>query len=170
MSNTRFEFIENTYYHIYNRGFQKQIIFKDKYDFERFYKYIIKEQKDFLNIKIVSYCFLPNHFHFIVHNIETGLSLSDFMRKIQGSYAMYFKAKHKTETGLRMPVFEGRFKAKIIENEEYLAKCLTYVNYNAIKHNIVKNIEDYQFTSYHQLTNKEKINEYKDLILDELEF
>jgi hypothetical protein len=50
-----------------------------------------------------------------------------------------------------------------------LAKCLAYVNFNAVKHEIVENIEDYPRTSYHQI-DKIKIENYKDLILDELEF
>jgi len=69
-----------------------------------------------------------------------------------------------------MPVFEWRFKAKLIKDEQYLFQCLTYVNYNAVKHEIVKDINDYSRTSYHQIENKNKINKYKDLILDELEF
>lgn len=170
MSNTRFEFIENWYYHIYNRWFQKQIIFKNKYDFERFYKYIIKEQQNYNSVKIVSYSFLPNHFHFIIHNLETGLQISNFMRKVQGSYAMYFKAKYKNETCLnKLPVFEWRFKAKLINDQDYLQRCLAYVNFNPLKHEIVNDINDYERTSYHQILDKSKINTYKDLILEELE-
>lgn len=167
MSNSRFEFLENNYYHVYNRWFQKQIIFKNNNDFERFYKYIIKELKNSDNIKIVSWSFMPNHFHFVVHNLETGLELSAFMRKIQVSYAMYFKRNN--ETGLRIPVFEWRFKAKLIKDEDYLAKCIAYVNFNPLKHQIVDNIDNYKWTSYHQI-DKKKIEIYRDLILDELEF
>jgi REP element-mobilizing transposase RayT len=168
MSNKRIEFQKKYYYHIYNRWFEKQIIFRNSYDFKQFYKYIIKNQKDYSNkIKIVSYCFLPNHFHFIFENKETGFFLSDFMRKIQVSYAMYFKRKYGTDS--RIPVFEWRFKAKIIENSDYLNKCLAYVNFNPLKHNIVDNIDNYEWTSYHQV-NKEQIVKYKDLVLTELEF
>jgi len=60
-------------------------------------------------------------------------------------------------------------KAKLIDSEEYLAQSLSYVNYNAIKHWIVKDIYDYQYTSYHQLDNKSKVDKYKDLMLMELE-
>lgn len=107
MSNTRFEFQENNYYHIYNRGYQKQLIFRHVSDFKKFYDYIIRNQKLFPEIKICSYCFLPNHFHFVLQSPETGLKISDFMRRIQVSYAMYFKRKY--ETGLNKvgtPVFE----------------------------------------------------------------
>jgi len=168
MWNTRFEFLENNYYHVYNRWFEKQIIFKSDNDFKRFYKYIIKYQKEYKDkLSIVSYSFMPNHFHFVIQVKQTGLFLSDFMRKIQVSYAMYFKRNF--ETGLRTPVFEWRFKAKIIDNDEYLEQCLAYVNFNPLKHKIVDNIDNYKWTSYHQI-DKKKIEKYKDLELDELEF
>ena len=109
---------------------------------------------------------MPNHFHLIVHNLETGLTLSDFMRKLQVSYAMYFKKNY--ETGLKTPVFEWRFKAKLIKDEKYLAQCIAYVNYNPLKHAIVDNIDNYKWTSYHQI-DKKKIEKYSDMILDELE-
>ena len=172
MSNSRIEFQDNFYYHIYNRWFNKQIIFKSKQDFDRFYKYVLKISNEYPNIKIISYCFIPNHFHFIIHNIETGLDISDFMRKIQGSYAMYFKAKYK-EAGFIVKgqaLFEWRFKSKIITDEKYLYQCIAYVNFNALKHKIVKDIKDYPYTSYHQLTNKDEVKQHKDMILDELEF
>ena len=167
MSNTRLEFLENHYYHVYNRWFEKQIIFKNDTDFEKFYKYIIKELKTSDKLKIVSWSFMPNHFHFVIHNLETGLYLSDFMRKLQVSYAMYFKRNN--ETGLKVPVFEWRFKAKLLKDKDYLAKCIAYVNFNPLKHQIVDNIDNYKWTSYHQI-DKKKIDIYKDLILDELEF
>ncbi len=167
MSNARFEFLENHYYHVYNRWFQKQTLFTNNNDFERFYKYIIKESKDNDKIKIVSWSFMPNHFHFVIHNLETGLDLSDFMRKIQVSYAMYFKRNN--ETGLKVPVFEWRFKAKLLKDQDYLARCIAYVNFNPLKHAIVYNIDNYKRTSYHQI-DKNKLEKYKDLTLDELEF
>lgn len=110
---------------------------------------------------------MPNHFHFVIHNLETGLDLSDFMRKIQVSYAMYFKRNN--ETGLKVPVFEWRFKAKLLKDQDYLARCIAYVNFNPLKHAIVYNIDNYKRTSYHQI-DKNKLEKYKDLTLDELEF
>ena len=164
--NARIPFEENTYYHVYNRWFNKQLLFRNDQDYERFYKYVLQELKNFSSIKILSYCFLPNHFHLIIHNLETGLTVSDFMRKLQVSYAMYFKRNY--ETGLKTPVFEWRFKAKLIKDEKYLAQCIAYVNYNPLKHGIVDNIDNYKWTSYHQI-DKKKIEKYSDMILDELE-
>lgn len=157
-------FLENWVYHIYNRWLEKMIIFKNEKDFEKFYKIIVKNLEKYKTIKIISYSFLPNHFHFIVNN--TGTELSDFFWNICNSYAKYFNTKYERKWSL----FEWRFQAKIIVNEEYLLKCLSYVNFNPMKHEIVKNINDYKWTSYNQFTNKETLEKYKGLILDELEF
>ncbi len=58
----------------------------------------------------------------------------------------------------------------MISSQEYLEKCIAYVNFNPIKHEIVKDIELYPWTSYHQLTQEQKENSQKDMILDELEY
>ncbi len=129
---------------------------------------MIKYLESFKTIKIASYCLLPNHFHLVVHNLEWWYDLSDFMKRVQWAYATRFRIKYPSE--FKQPVFEWRFKAILIEDEEYLNKCLSYVNFNAVKHDIVKDIKDYPYTSYHQLSHKVKITSYEDLILDELEF
>ncbi len=170
MSNNRSDFEFNNYYHIYNRGLDKKIIFKCEDDFARFYSYVVRYQKDYSeSIKIVSYCFLPNHFHMVIHVIETGLNLSSFMKKLQGAYAMHFKRKYNTDNSLKWPLYEWRFKAKLIDSEEYLYQCIAYVCLNPIKHKIVEDINDYQRTSYHQLEDKHKVMNSRDLELKELE-
>lgn len=165
--NKRIEFEENSYYHVYNRWLWKQIIFHNQKEFTRFYKLIIKYLELFKNIRIISYSLLPNHFHFVVHNIKKGYNVSDFMKRIQWSYAIWFRLLYPSE--FKQTVFEWRFKAKLIDKEEYFHKCLAYVNFNALKHELVDNIDNYPWTSYHQLENKGSIEKYKDLILDELE-
>jgi REP element-mobilizing transposase RayT len=164
--NKRIEFQEKSYYHVYNRWLWKQIIFHNDKEFERFYKLIVKYLNTFKSIKIVSYCLLPNHFHFIIKNIESWYILSDFMKRLQWAYATWFRILYPSE--FKQPVFEWRFKAKLIDNDDYLNQCIAYVNFNQLKHEIVDNIDNYKWTSYHQI-DKKKIEKYKDLILEELE-
>lgn len=150
MSNNRFPFQENNYYHIFNRWFNKQTIFLKDSDFKVFFRYFKKYYKEYNDsLNIISYCVLWNHFHFIIQCKETGLKISEFMRKLQVAYSMYFKRSY--ETGLKTPVFEWRFKCLWIDSEEYLYKCQAYVNYNPLKHNIVSNILDWPYTSIHQV-------------------
>ena len=82
---------------------------------------------------------------------------------------MYFKRKYSDDTSIKWPLYEWRFKAKRIDSEEYLYQCMAYVSLNPIKHKIVENIEDYKWTSYHQLEDKHKAMKCMDLELKELE-
>lgn len=166
--NKRIEFKKDTYYHIYNRWLWKQIIFHNQNEYSRFYKLVVKYLESFKSIKVVSYSLLPNHFHFVIHNLEDWYNLSDFMKRLQWAYATWFRISYPSD--FKQAVFEWRFKSKLIFNEDYLIKCLAYVNFNAIKHLLVTDIKDYPYTSYHQLSNKDKLDEYKNLILEELEF
>lgn len=165
--NKRYEFLENSYYHVYNRWLWKQTIFHNEYEYSRFYKLIIKNLEFYKSLKVVSYCLLPNHFHIIIHNKEQWFKLSDFMKRVQWAYATWYRGIYPSE--FKQPVFEWRFKAKLLKDEDYLNRCLAYVNFNALKHELVTDIKDYPYTSYHQISNKDVIYQYKDFILEDLE-
>lgn len=144
---------KQTYYHIYNRGCNKQRLFFCEGDYLRFEGTIKRYLDDFENIRIHVWCFLPNHFHFLLseEEIKPGLDfpeakqISHFMNRIQQAYAMYFNAKYadSIKQGKKAPVFEGRFKAKIITDEDYLARVAYYIRYNAVKHEIVEKVMDW---------------------------
>lgn len=170
--------LQDTYYHVYNRGFNKQKLFFNETDYKRFYKTVQRYLVDYSNIEIVAFCFLPNHFHFLLcersespdfsgnftQSITSALSdeswqvrtpeaaeqLSGFMRKVQQSYAMYFNEnyKDKINKGLKLPVFEGRFKAKEVLDESYLEQLVTYIEQNAVKHEMVKDPKDWAYSSW----------------------
>lgn len=149
---------KNTYYHIYNRGCNKQRLFFCEKDFGRYWNTIQRYLEKFPHIRIHVWCILPNHFHFLLSEVgeeESGLKsglesaaadqISDFMRKIQQSYAMYFNAKYadSIKQGRKAPVFEGNFKDKIITDEEYLARVAYYIRHNALKHGLVDDSKDW---------------------------
>ena len=138
--------VVNEFYHIYNRGYDKKIIFKNENDYFRFLNTILRYQKEYQTITLYSYCLLPNHFHFLIKDKQTkrASTISHFMRKLQNSYAKYFNIKHERKWQL----FEWRYKANLIDNEDYFLNCISYINANPIKHWIIKNINDRKFSSY----------------------
>lgn len=143
----RILFQENHYYHIYNRWLNKQTLFHTTKDFERFLYYMIEQKEAYKeSLWIVAYCILPNHFHFVIINKKEWFFISDFIRKISSSYWKYLWAKYNIQW--KNPIFEWRFKSKILDNEEYLNQCIEYVEFNPIKHWLVDTIEDRLFTSY----------------------
>lgn len=141
---------KDTYYHIYNRGNTKERLFFCEKDFERFGKTIARYLQEFPCIRIYVWCFLPNHFHFLVseRSSKPGLEskeISIFMHRIQLAYAMYFNSKYKelVKQGKKGPVFEGNFRSKEITDEEYLAQVAYYIRHNAVKHEIVEDVRDW---------------------------
>ncbi|MDD2909286.1 MAG: transposase [Candidatus Gracilibacteria bacterium] len=145
-----YEIYSDTFYHIYNKGFDSQTVFHGPKDYERFINTIIRYQNEFNEIILYSYCLMPNHFHLLIkeNSIEGPTKIPDFMRKIQNSYAKYFNLKYNKKG----PVFIGRYNAKPVNNDNYLQMAIVYINFNPIKHKFVDNITDWQYTSYNYLT------------------
>jgi len=159
------------YYHIFNRWWNKNTIFFEYKDYKRFVENMKYYNLEYPDIKLLAWSIMPNHFHFILKSDKSGLNISNYMRKVQQSYAMYFKTKYRALSPdlelLKIPqFFEWRFKAKLIEDEDYLNKVHQYVILNPIKHWIVDKIEDWAFTSYHQFEDKSGLDFN---ILDELD-
>jgi len=143
----KLNFSINEFYHIYNRGNNKSVIFLDDKDRKRFQKlmYLCNNTepvvfKDFQGIPISeipkkgtivdigTYCLMPNHFHILLHEkIEGGVSR--FLEKLSTAYSMYFNKKYD-RTG---KLFEGRFKATHLNNDNYLKYIFSYIHLNPIK-------------------------------------
>jgi len=139
-------FSVDEYYHVYNRGNSKQIIFHDKFDYERFIKllFISNSKNNFvmrnihkdifyfergsLLVGIGSYCLMPNHFHLLLKEREEG-GLSKFMQKLATSYSMYYNKKYNRTGGL----FEGKFKAEHLAKDKYLKYIFSYIHLNPLK-------------------------------------
>lgn len=135
------------YYHIYNRGAHKAMIFHEKSDYERMLKllYIANcsqpfllrdfeqvnvfeiERKDNL-VNIVAYCLMPNHIHIAIQQEEQRLHLciTKFMRKLFTGYALYYNLKYD-HSGT---IWQGSFKEKSSEDEQYLQTLISYVHLN----------------------------------------
>jgi putative transposase len=144
MSMRKHSFEIGFYYHIYNRGVDKRSIIEDKKDLDRFiqgldlfnneepigsiFEYNFKKNKLRSKapklVEILAYCVNPNHYHFILTPIKEN-GIEKFMQRI-GGYSKYFNEKYKRSGAL----FQGKFKSKLIEDENYLKKLSSYVNMN----------------------------------------
>lgn len=146
MTTRKIRFTRGEFYHIYNRGNGKQTIFHDKKDMDHFLQLLcisnktkhfeLREvtdsvyghEKDTPLVAIGAYCLISNHFHLLVTPlIENGISL--FMQKLSTAYVMYYNKKHKRTGGL----FEGKFKSRHIDNDNYLKYIFSYIHLNAVK-------------------------------------
>jgi putative transposase len=174
--------VAGEYYHLYNRGVEKRIIFLDKEDYFHFLKllYICNSKKSitFRNlgksfergetiVDIGAYCLMPNHFHLLCHEkIESGISI--FMKKLLTAYAMYFNKKYE-RSGI---LFQGRFKSEHASTDKYLKYLYAYIHLNPAKlkeskwrelksynsGELLNYIKEYPYSSlYEYINNKIKI-------------
>ena len=74
-------------------------------------------------VRILADCLMPNHYHFILEELEEG-GITKFMHKLGTGYTVYFNKKYNRVGGL----FQGTFKAKLVENDMYLQYLLVYIN------------------------------------------
>lgn len=164
-------FVNDQYYHIYNRGSEKRTIFESSRDYQRFLKtltyYQIAGQKPKFShfpslsvpkldeskkiIKVAAYCLMPNHFHLLLKQ-ERDFGITQFMSKAINSYTRYYNTKHD-----RMgPLLQGMFKAVLIESGEQLVHVSRYIHINPTSSLLVKRPDQYQWSSYLEYIGKDK--------------
>lgn len=141
--------INDTVFHIINRGNAKQVIFHDEEDFNKFIE-ILARYKDKFGFKMYHFCLIPNHHHF-EWEISQAKSLSKAMQGIALSYSRYYHSKYNTVGYL----WQGRFKNMIVEKENYMAKLGAYIELNAKRAGIVDNPEEWKWSSCKFYTNGE---------------
>jgi REP element-mobilizing transposase RayT len=144
----RNELFVSGYYHVYNRGHNKQIIFRQDKDYRR-YITRLKEYLGLHDVELIAYCLMPNHIHLLLHQTSDE-SLALFMHRLHTAYTMYFNLKYN----MIGSVFQGRFKAKFIESDEYLIHVSRYIHLNPLT--IIRaqgpalKLENYTWSSYRQ--------------------
>lgn len=120
------EFFKGGFYHLFNRGINKEIVFREKADFI-FYLYKIKELLKKFPILIHCYNLIPNHYHQLPQQ-TSDKPLSSFYQSLNTSLGNFLNRKY----GRRGPVFQGRPQIKIIQKDDYLLDLSFYIHFNTI--------------------------------------
>lgn len=164
------EYEAGAYYHVYNRGVEKRVIFQDDQDYKTFLSYLKfylttpELQGDSLKlvfpsrklknyggeIELLAYCLMPNHFHLLIHqNSET--SINHFMRSLATKYVRYFNTKYKRVGHL----FQDTYKAVKVEAENQWLHLSKYIHRNPLDLSNFKDfkesprsLSDYSYSSY----------------------
>ncbi len=135
----RIEF-EGAFYHVFSRGIRKENIFFTSRDREVFLKKLGIQCERF-QVICHGYVLMDNHYHLIV---ETPFAnLSRFFHALNASYSNWVKAKHQ----LIGPVFQGRYKAILIEDDSYLLAVSAYIHLNPVRKKMLKKAEEYPWSS-----------------------
>jgi len=143
-------FLKDGYYHVYNRGHNKQNIFLNYKDYTR-YLVRIEKYKEIHPITLLCYCLMPNHIHLILRQ-ESDEPIEVFIHRLHTAYTMFFNKKYERVGS----VFQGRFKAKLIESDEYLLHVSRYIHLNPIEllraqgPALNSQLVQYPWSSYHE--------------------
>jgi REP element-mobilizing transposase RayT len=150
---------EGAFYHITSRGNDRKRIFFSKTDYDKFKTYLEEGMKKF-GYRIHSYALMTNHYHLLIETQKANLS--KLMHYINGSYTTYINKKRDRSGHL----FQGRYKAILIEKDNYLLQLSRYIHLNPVKAGIAEKPQDYPYSSYGSYI-KDKGDDmvYRDLIL-----
>lgn len=161
--NTIKQFAPDQMYHLYNRGVDKRVIFLDQRDYAVFLSYlkyallpeIQLDDKDIENISssqrfnlrrlnlhnrfdLVAFCLMPNHFHLLAYQHDES-AITALMRSVATGYSMYFNKRYHRQGTL----FQGRYKASLINSEAYWLHISRYIHLNPIELGV-----DYKYYDY----------------------
>lgn len=164
IKNWEMKFISNNLYHVYNQGNNRQKIFFDRKDYFTFLN--LYKQLIIPNCETIAWCLMPNHFHLLIFSDERSLNMArqgglildpvtNAFRKLLSGYARIINQKYQRSGSL----FRQKTKAKCLADVElltgkdydlmdYYQWCFHYIHQNPVKANIVKRLEEWEFSSF----------------------
>ena len=133
----------NLVYHIINRANARATIFESKDDYKLF-ESILEEGKERTNLRILSYCIMPNHWHLILYPKHDG-ELVQFMSWITNTHTRRWHVEKKSIGGGHL--YQGRYKSFICAEDKYFLTLVRYVERNPKRANLVKKAEQWKWSS-----------------------
>ena len=129
------------FYHVTARGNERKRIYFTKRDYLKFREYIEDAQEKYGCLLHV-YVFMTNHYHMIIETPNPNIS--KVMHFINGSYTTYINKKRDRSGHL----FQGRYKAILIDRDNYLLEASRYIHLNPVRARIVEKPEEFLNSSY----------------------
>ena len=129
------------WYHVMNRGLNRNLIFFDSEGHQLFLD-TLAEACTLFNVQVAAYCLMPNHYHALIHTPEGNLSR--FMRHLNGVYTQRINRKRKRDG----PLFRGRYKGILVQEESYLLQVVKYIHHNPLKARMVSTLREFPWSSH----------------------
>ena len=155
-------FVENMPQHILLKSLNGLVLFKDKSDYQIFTEMLLELTNKYA-LDMHSYVLMPEYFEFLV-SPKTSESISKFMQSLGRKYVGFYNKKYN-RTGT---LWEGRYKASLIEKELYLFDIMRYIETLPLREKLVSSIKEYKFSSVHKnlFNQKNPIVSYSHLYKD----
>ncbi len=135
--------VGNIIYHVINRANARLPLFENDDDYELFEE-ILTQAKEKFDIRILSYCIMPNHWHLVLYPKNDG-DVSMFMQWLTLTHTQRWHSQHKTIGNGHL--YQGRYKSFPVQTNEYLLQLFRYIERNALRANLVKKAEDWKWSS-----------------------
>ncbi len=135
------------FYHVINRGLSRRDIFMEDKGRQSFLD-LLSDITRLWKVEIYAYCLMDNHYHLLLSTPRVGLSRA--MRHLDGIYTQKFNRVHHRDG----PLFRGRYKAILIDAEEYFLSVVRYIHKNALAAGVVSEIDRYRWSSHWGYLNK----------------
>ena len=129
------------YYHVMNRGLSRAAIFSIDDDYGMFLA-AVEEASRYFDIRIIAFCLMTNHYHLLIHTPRGNLSRA--MRHLGGVYTQRYNRLHKKDG----PLFKGRYKAILVQEDEYLTHLIRYIHLNPLEANLTDHLSRYPHSSH----------------------
>jgi putative transposase len=128
-------------YHVTSRGDRREPIFDDDQDRGAFLD-VVGTALDRFDACALAFCLMGNHYHLVLHT--RSANLSRLMRQINGVYTQAYNRRHRKVGHL----FQGRFKAILVDENAYLLEVCRYVDLNPVRARMVPHPADWPWSSY----------------------
>jgi len=138
---------EGAFYHVITRGNQRQQIFRDAADFQKYHQFLTI-YKNRTRCRVYAYALMNNHVHLLLETAD--VPLSRIMQGLNQTYTMFFNRKYRTVGHL----FQGRYKAILCDRVAYLLGLIKYIHHNPVRAKAAQSPDDYIWTSHHAYTGK----------------
>ena len=129
----------HAFYHVMNRGRNKDNIFHDKSDFQLFLNILGGASVEF-NVIVHCYCLMSNHYHLLLETPDANLS------KVMCFLGREYVRKYNRKKGCDGSLFKSRYKSILVDKDSYLADLSRYIHRNPLC--IVDNLREYKWSSY----------------------
>lgn len=132
---------ESGIYHVMIRGINKQTIFEDEEDYEKF-EQVLKDCKEISGYSLLSYCLMGNHVHLLIK--EEKEALEQIFKRIGARYVYWYNNKYQRSGHL----FQDRYKSEPVDDDKYFLAVLRYIHQNPIKAGLCRDAALYKWSSY----------------------
>ena len=157
-------FDPGAYYHLFNRGVNRDNIY---FENRNYLFFLFNIERYLLPLAdLIAYCLMPNHYHLLIHYRETSevdstTEDSKAMMKISVSYTKAINYRYN-RVG---PLFQGAFQAKSIDSDTYLSHLIGYIHLNPVTTGLVESPEEWLYSSFHDYQDLDP-QEIKHILID----